>query len=109
MEYSDRHFRIGVVGCSIGAYHAANFALKFPHFFHYALCVSGFYDVEAICGYKCHSREVYFNNPLAYVYNLTGADLERVRRNTHLALVCGRGGWKPPHFETRTDWQRCWQ
>ena len=27
--------KIAVTGCSLGAYHAANFALKFPHLFHY--------------------------------------------------------------------------
>lgn len=41
---------IGIVGCSLGAFHAANFALKFPHLFHYALCMSGRYDLEAMTG-----------------------------------------------------------
>ena len=32
------NIRIAITGCSLGAYHAANFTLKFPDVFHYALC-----------------------------------------------------------------------
>lgn len=85
--------RIALTGCSLGAYHAANFALKFPHLFHYALCMSGRYNIEALCG-PSGSAEVYFNNPLAYVYNLHDGALEHVRHNAHLALVCGQGAWE---------------
>jgi esterase/lipase superfamily enzyme len=86
--------RIALTGCSLGAFHAANFALKFPHIFHYALCMSGRYDIEKICGWATASSEVYFNNPLAYTYHLQGEALEPVRRHTHLALVCGQGAWE---------------
>ncbi len=85
--------RIALVGCSLGAYHAANFALKFPHIFHYALCMSGRYDLEAVVGVS-DSEDIYFNNPLAYLYNLHGNELQHVRDNTHLALVCGQGAWE---------------
>lgn len=84
---------IGVAGCSLGAFYAANFALKFPEVFDYALCMSGRYEARHFTdGYD--SLDVYFNNPLAYVPNLQGAELERVRRNTRLALVCGQGPWE---------------
>jgi esterase/lipase superfamily enzyme len=86
--------KIALAGCSLGAYHAANFALKFPEIFHYALCMSGRYDIEAICGIQSSSMDVYFNNPLAYGYHLHGEHLERIRRNTHLGLVCGQGAWE---------------
>lgn len=89
----DENIRIALAGASLGAYHAANFALKFPHIFHYALCMSGRYNIEAICG-RSSSQELYFNNPIAYVANLHNGDLEHVRRNTHLALVCGQGAWE---------------
>jgi esterase/lipase superfamily enzyme len=84
---------IGLVGCSLGAYHAANFALKFPHLFPYALCMSGRYDLENITS-ASGSEDVYFNNPLAYVYHLHGEALEQVRRHTRLVLVCGQGAWE---------------
>lgn len=86
--------KIGLTGCSLGAYHAVNFALKFPYIFHYALCMSGRYDIESASGGHSGSEEIYFNNPLAYVYNLYGDALEHVRRNTHITLVCGQGAWE---------------
>jgi esterase/lipase superfamily enzyme len=89
----DENIRIGLVGCSLGAYHAANFALKFPHIFHYGLCMSGRYDLETILGEANGSPEVYFNNPVAYVSNLHGGALDFTRQ-THLALVCGQGAWE---------------
>ncbi len=85
--------RLALTGASLGAYHAANFALKFPHIFHYALCLSGRYDLEEVVG-KSGSQEVYFNNPMAYLYHIHGDALEHIRRNTHLALVCGQGAWE---------------
>lgn len=89
----DPRIRIALTGCSLGAYHAANHALKFPHIFHYALCMSGLYDMGRIAG-SSHSPDVYFNNPLAFVPNLEGNDLEHVRHNTHVALVCGQGAYE---------------
>lgn len=94
-DCNDGEIRVGVTGCSLGAYHAANFALKFPELFPYALCLSGRYDLEKITGQSA-SKEVYFNNPMAYVANLHGAALDRVRWNTHLVLVCGQGAWEEP-------------
>lgn len=85
--------RIAVTGCSLGGYHAANFALQYPHIFNYALCLSGRYDIEALCG-RSDSLDVYYNNPLAYAYHLHGEALERIRRDTHLVLVVGQGAWE---------------
>lgn len=85
--------RVAVTGCSLGGYYAANFALKFPETFHYALCMSGRYLITEFTDGQSTS-EVYFNNPLAYVPNLNGEHLERVRRNTHITLVCGQGPYE---------------
>lgn len=90
--------RIALTGCSLGAYHAANFALKFPALFNYALCMSGRYDIEAICG-RSAAMDVYFNNPLAYAHHMQGDALELVRGNTHLVLVCGQGAWEDKCLE----------
>ena len=90
----DSNLRVALTGCSLGAYHAANLALKFPDVFHYALCMSGRYDLEQIIGQSSGSLEVYFNNPIAFARNLHGGELEAVRHNTHLALVCGQGAWE---------------
>ena len=36
--------RIATTGASLGAFYAANFALKYAETFHYALCLSGRYN-----------------------------------------------------------------
>lgn len=84
---------IAAAGTSLGGFYAANFALKYPETFRYALCMSGRYDMSAFAG-GLRTLDVYFNNPMAYVPNLEGEPLERVRRNTHLVLVCGQGRWE---------------
>jgi esterase/lipase superfamily enzyme len=89
----DPEIKVALAGCSLGAFHAANFALKFPHVFNYALCMSGRYDIEEVCG-RSDSMDVYFNNPLAYMAHMQGEALDRLRSNTHLVLVCGQGAWE---------------
>ncbi len=90
--------KIGVSGTSLGALFSAIFALKHPETFHWALCMSGRYDALRFMDGK-NSPDVYFNNPLAFVPNLDGEPLERIRRNTHLVLVCGRGRWEEGNIE----------
>ncbi|MEZ4632178.1 MAG: alpha/beta hydrolase-fold protein [Deinococcales bacterium] len=84
---------IGLAGCSLGAYHVANFALKFPELFPYGIAMSGRYDLEAL-GIRSDSQEVYFNNPVAYVANLQGDTLEHLKRSAYLILVCGQGAYE---------------
>lgn len=84
---------IALAGCSLGALYAANFALKYPHLFPWALCLSGRYEVTGFTG-GYSNADIYYNNPLAYVANLHGEALERIRRGTHLVLVCGQGKWE---------------
>jgi esterase/lipase superfamily enzyme len=84
---------IGAAGASLGAFYAANVALKHPEIFRWALCMSGRYAMTHFTdGYS--DAEVYFNNPLAYVANLEGEALERIRRNTRIVLVCGQGAYE---------------
>lgn len=90
--------RIATSGTSLGALYAANAALKHPEIFHWALCMSGLYDVRRFTdGFD--SSDVYFNNPLAYLPGLEGADLERVRKGTELTVVCGQGRWEDGNIE----------
>jgi len=84
---------LGVTGASLGAFYAANLALKQPEIFRWALCMSGRYSMTHFTdGFS--NLDVYFNNPLAYVAHLAGDPLERVRRHTHLVLVCGQGAYE---------------
>ncbi len=100
-DCQDSSIGIGLAGCSLGAFHAANFGLKFPHFFPYALCMSGRYDLDKFTG-GSGSEEVYFNNPIAYVANLAGGALEHIKQHAHLVLVCGRGAFEDKCLEETT-------
>jgi esterase/lipase superfamily enzyme len=85
--------KIMATGCSLGGYYSANYALRHPETFHRVLCMSGRYHLpDFLRSHK--SLDVYLNNPLWYVPRLEGEELEKVRRNTHLTLVCGRGAWE---------------
>jgi esterase/lipase superfamily enzyme len=77
-------------GCSFGAYHAANFALKRADLFPLAICQSGVYDVSVV-GWGDRGDAVYFNNPADYVAHLHGDHLDWLRSRVSLLLVCGRG------------------
>jgi len=97
-DCNDHEIKIALAGCSLGAYHSTNFALKFPDVFHYALCMSGRYDLDKITG-SSGSEEVYFNNPMAYLANMHGAALDHVRSFAHLVLVCGQGAFEDKCLE----------
>ncbi len=85
--------RIATSGASLGAFYAANFTLKNPEIFFYALCLSGRYKATHFTG-GYSSLDVYYNDPIAYVSNLNGEHLERIQQHTFLSMVCGQGPWE---------------
>jgi esterase/lipase superfamily enzyme len=82
------------LGCSMGAFHAANFTLKRADLFPLAMCFSGNYDPAGWDGWGERANEAYFNNPMDYVANLEGDHLEWLRSQVSLLLVCGQGRWE---------------
>ena len=82
-----------VTGCSFGAYHAANFALRRADLFPVAICQSGVYDIGHL-GWGQRGDAVYFNNPSDYIANAGGDHLDWLRSRVHLVLVCGQGMWE---------------
>jgi len=81
-------------GASMGAYHAANFALKRGDLFPLAICMSGNYDPSLWNGWGERGDAVYFNNPMDYVAHLDGEHLGWLRDRVSLLLVCGQGQWE---------------
>ena len=81
-------------GTSMGAYHAANFALKRADLFPQALCMSGIYDLSSLYGWGDRGEAMYFNTPLSYVVNMQGDHLDWLRSRVFLLLVCGQGMWE---------------
>jgi esterase/lipase superfamily enzyme len=84
---------IMLTGCSFGAYHSANFALKRADLFPLAICQSGVYDVSVV-GWGERGEGVYFNNPMDYVSHLHGDHLDWLRGQVSLLLMCGQGQWE---------------
>ena len=84
---------IMTTGCSFGAYHAANFALKRADLFPIAICQSGVYDVTRV-GHGARGEAVYFNNPMDFVVHLHGDHLDWLRSRVSILLVCGQGQWE---------------
>ena len=65
-------------GCSLGPYHAVNFAFRHPHLFKKVIGLSGRYDLtlqmkffdDLFGGYW--DEDIYYNMPGQYIHNLTG-------------------------------------
>lgn len=85
---------IALTGCSLGAFHAANIALKHADCFPLAICMSGSYDPSAWHGWGERGETAYFNNPMDYVAHLDGGHLDWLRSRASLLLVCGQGQWE---------------
>jgi len=85
---------LAAAGCSFGAYHAANFALRRADLFPLAICMSGVYDVSVVGGAWERGDAVYFQNPMDYVAHLHGDHLDWLRSRVSVLLVCGQGQWE---------------
>ncbi|MDQ3766180.1 MAG: alpha/beta hydrolase-fold protein [Actinomycetota bacterium] len=80
-------------GCSFGAYHAVNFALKRADRFPLAIGQSGSYDISNL-GPGDGGDTFYFNNPISYMTNQQGDPLRWLRDHAYVVLVCGQGQWE---------------
>ena len=89
-DCQSRDLPLVATGCSVWALYASLFVLKHPETFSRALCLSGRYRASKFFGFPDHP-DVYFNDPLAFLPNLDGIALERVRRQAHLTVVVGQG------------------
>jgi esterase/lipase superfamily enzyme len=83
-----------VTGCSMGAYHALQFALTRADLFPVALCQSGNYDPSAWSGWGDRGEAAYFTNPSDYVSHLHGDHLDWLRQRLFVVLVVGEGPWE---------------
>jgi esterase/lipase superfamily enzyme len=60
-----------VYGASFGAYHAANFAARYPDVVSRAICFSGVYDIHSFVDGHW-DENCYFHCPTAYIPNMNG-------------------------------------
>jgi esterase/lipase superfamily enzyme len=77
------------VGASFGAYHAVNFALRYPHLVGRTLGMSGIYDISTWTdGYS--NEVIYSQNPVAFIpHEHDWGRLEALRRQD-IILAVGR-------------------
>jgi esterase/lipase superfamily enzyme len=81
-------------GCSLGAFHALNFALKRADLFPVAICQSGNYDSASWHPWGERGEAMYFSNPADYLANLDGDHLDWLRSRVFLLLTVGQGAWE---------------
>jgi esterase/lipase superfamily enzyme len=93
-EESGGATEILLTGTSMGAFHAANFALKRADLFPLAISMSGVYDVSQIGDWGERGDATYFNNPMDYVAHLDSGHLAWLRGRVNLLLVVGQGAWE---------------
>lgn len=82
------------VGCSLGAYHAVQFAMQRADLVPVAIGFSGNYDVSTWRAWGDLGDATYFANPSDYVTNLHGDHLTWLQERLSLVLVCGQGAWE---------------
>ena len=85
---------IGVLGVSLGAYHAVNVALRHADVFPLAIGLSGNYDPSGWDAWGERGEAAYFNNPFDSLANAGGEHLDWLRSRLSVLLVCGQGMWE---------------
>jgi esterase/lipase superfamily enzyme len=76
-------------GCSFGAYHALNIALRHPYLFGRVLAFSGKYDMSGFfSGY--YDNNIYFNTPSHFVPNLSDPQILDALRRMNIIIVVGK-------------------
>ena len=76
-------------GPSFGAYHAANFAFRYPYLVDRVIGLSGVYDIKKFTGGYTDDN-VYFNNPMDFMENEYDPARLRALRHIDIILVIGR-------------------
>ncbi len=85
-------------GCSMGAYHAANFFFRHPDLFNSTIALSGLFQLRMFVG-DYTDENVYFNTPLYYLPNMEDPwYLDQYRRSTIIVCV-GQGAWEDAMLE----------
>jgi len=83
-----------VTGCSLGAYHALQFALTRADLFPVAICQSGNYDPAQWHSWGERGEAAYFTNPTDYIPQLHGDHLTWLRERLYVVLTVGQGAWE---------------
>jgi esterase/lipase superfamily enzyme len=85
--------RFLATGCSMGAFHAANFFFRHPDIFDTVIALSGLYKMSDFIGDYCDDS-VYFNTPLYYLPGLSDPWHMDQYRRSQIVVCVGRGAWE---------------
>jgi len=85
-------------GCSMGAYHAANFFFRHPDLFDSVISLSGIYRLNMFIG-DYMDENVYINSPLSYLPNLTDPWYLDQYRESKIIICSGQGAWEDRMLE----------
>jgi esterase/lipase superfamily enzyme len=85
--------RVIATGCSMGAYHAANFFFKHPDVFDTMISLSGLFHLQMFTG-EYVDDNVYFNSPLQYLPGLTDPWFLDQYRCSNIVVGVGQGAWE---------------
>ena len=87
--------RFITTGCSMGAYHAANFFFRHPDHFDGVIALSGIYRLSMFVG-EYMDDIVYFNSPIVYLSNLNDQWYIDRYRQSQIIICSGQGAWEEP-------------
>lgn len=85
-------------GCSMGAFHAVNFALRHPDLFDVAVALSGVYDARFFTGDYNGDLAVYYNSPIDYLWNQEDDWFLDHYRHNRFTVAVGQGAWEEHHI-----------
>ncbi|HET8632046.1 MAG TPA: hypothetical protein VFL91_31855 [Thermomicrobiales bacterium] len=94
---NDNPFLI-TTGASFGAYHAVNFAFRYPTLVDRTIGLNGMYDVRRFTG-GYSDDNVYFNNPVAYIAHESDAVRLAALRHIDIILVTSQDDPSRPSNE----------
>jgi len=101
-------------GCSMGAFHALNLALRHPNLFKKAVGMSGRYDItlqiqdfrDLFDGF--HDQDIYFNMPMQFVANVHRQDQLDAIRRLEIIFAVGETDpfWQNNHDFSELLWKK---
>ncbi|MDE3105306.1 MAG: esterase family protein [Acidobacteriota bacterium] len=88
IQSQNRHPSLATIGCSFGAYHAMNLALRHPERITGVFALGGFFNPESFLeGY--FDDACYFHLPMRYLPNLTDPALLNAMHRNNYVLAAG--------------------
>jgi len=88
---------VTTLGASLGAYHAVNTLLRYPHLVKRCYAMSRVYDLRRFMD-GLYDDNFYFHNPIDYVANLTDRWYLEQLRTCEIRLITGSGPWEDSSY-----------